>query len=148
MVLQGFKGSATSKETSPWIFSASSFLVLLGESEQLKYRYLRRSWLECLGMTPVAGLQSYLRAPNSIFDMTGREYANPIGRTKAPLRNMKFHHTIDTRNILADGEYAVWRIPPQAHELAAPSLPRQDLPMILISVFHLVATAVLLGFLC
>lgn len=148
MVLQNFRGSATNEETSPWSFDISSFLVLLGEGEETRYRHMRRSWLECLSMTPVAGLQSYLKAPNSLFDVTGKEYANPIGRTKAPLRNMMFHYTLETRDLLADGHYAVYRIPPHADQLAAPSLPRQDLPAILMSVFHLVATGVLLGFLC
>ena len=147
MVLQGFEGSATSQETSPWSFAVSSFLVLLGEGEEAKYRYMRRSWLECLALTPVAGLQSYLKAPHSLVDVTGREYSSPHGGKKAALRNMMFHYTLETRDLLADGHYAVYRIPPHADQLAAPSSPRQDLPVILVSLFHLVATAALLWFL-
>ncbi|OTA68429.1 hypothetical protein K449DRAFT_398797 [Hypoxylon sp. EC38] len=101
----------TKNEGLSWSFDVSSFLVLLGEHEEVKFRHMRRSLLECFCSAPVAGLQSYLKNPNSIFNATGIQYTSPYGSKTALLRNMKLNYCLESKEFLNDGNYTVFSIP-------------------------------------
>lgn len=85
-------------------------MVLLGEQEELNYRLLRRSYVECFSAAPVAGLQSYMHSNVQLFDIVGREYISPYGGKKAPCRNMRVDLSIKLRDLLKDGRYLCYAI--------------------------------------
>jgi hypothetical protein len=136
-------------ENSPWSFDVSSFLVLLGENEEVKFRHMRRSSLECFNPAPVAGLQSYLKKPDDILNSTGLEYASPYGCKKAPLRNMKLHHCLGSKGLLSDGVYTVASIPhrTKAHRAVKDACLR-DFNTLLLSISCWLSIAGIIIFLC
>jgi len=94
-----------------WSLDTSSFMVLVGESEEFRYRTMQRSLLECLAAAPVAGLQSYLHSTHSLCEATGLSYFSPFGLKHAPLRNMRLTHSIHHQKLLQDGQCRVYHIP-------------------------------------
>jgi len=64
--------------TTSWKFDVSSFMVLLGESEEFNYRLMRRSLPECMSAAPVAGIQSYLHSPFTLVE-TCNDSTSPDG---------------------------------------------------------------------
>lgn len=101
----------TNVDNQQWSFDVSSFMVLLGEGEEVNYRLMRRSLLECLVACPVAGLQSYMRSHYALADMSGATYIDPLSRKTAPLRNMRLAQTITLKKILRDSHCLVYQIP-------------------------------------
>lgn len=99
--------------TTSWAFDVSSFMVLVGESEEFRYRSMRRSMVECLTAAPVVGLQSYLHSTDDLLEATGRSYFSPFGSKHAPLRNMRLVHSIYHKKLLHDGQCRVYRVPPR-----------------------------------
>lgn len=97
--------------TTSWKFDVSSFMVLLGESEEFNYRLMRRSLPECMSAAPVAGIQSYLHSPFTLVESVGSTYFSPYGCKNAPLRNMRLMHSIRAKKLLRDGKCTVYRIP-------------------------------------
>src|SRR5580700_6224114 len=85
-------------------------MVLLSEQEELNYRLMRRSLLECFSAAPVTGLQAYMRSNDSLVDLVGPSYISPYGGKKAPLRNMGLAQMISIRRLLRDGRYTLCRI--------------------------------------
>ncbi|KAF3932943.1 hypothetical protein ABW20_dc0101871 [Dactylellina cionopaga] len=94
-----------------WKFDVSSLMVLVGESEEYRYRAMRRSLAECLVAAPIAGVQSYLHSTISLTEATGQSYYNPTGMNSAPLRNMQLEYSIYLKSLLADGCCSVYEIP-------------------------------------
>ncbi|EWC47460.1 hypothetical protein DRE_00428 [Drechslerella stenobrocha 248] len=109
-----------------WAFDVSSFMVLVGESEEYRYRAMRRSITECFAAAPIAGIQSYLHSTASLAEATGRSYFSPVGMNSAPLRNMQLEHAINLKSLLADGSCAIYEIPqsrkPAQERFQLPSL--------------------------
>jgi hypothetical protein len=101
----------TQASTNVWTFDLSSFMVLLGEDEELNYRLMRRSIYEILSAAPAAGLQSYLRSYTVITDKVGPIYISQLGSKSAPLRNLRLANTISSCNLLHDSRYSVYQIP-------------------------------------
>ncbi|KAK6354593.1 hypothetical protein TWF696_003735 [Orbilia brochopaga] len=98
-------------DTTDWAFDVSSFMVLVGESEEYRYRAMRRSLMECFAAAPIAGVQSYLHSTSSLTEATGSSYFSPVGMNTAPLRNMQLEHAIRTKSLLKDGNCGVYEIP-------------------------------------
>ncbi|KAL2066579.1 hypothetical protein VTL71DRAFT_2650 [Oculimacula yallundae] len=96
--------------SAPWSFDVSSFMVLIGETEEFNYRLMQRSLLECLTAAPVAGLQSYIRTNYALVEATGFTYFSPRGCTEAPLRNMRLVQSISRRKLLRDGSCKVYQV--------------------------------------
>ena len=94
-----------------WSFDISSFMVLLGESEEVKYRLMRRSFLECICAAPVAGVQSYLHSHYALIETIGMAYFSPYGCKTAPLRNMRLDNSVRVAELLRDGKCVVYKIP-------------------------------------
>lgn len=105
-----YRSMETDNRDSPWSFDVSSFMILLGEAEEVNFRHMRRSIIECVCAALVAGLQSYLKSPESIFDVTGMTYFSPYGCKSAPLRNMQLNHCLQSQRLLRDGQYSVYAI--------------------------------------
>lgn len=105
-----YRSMASDGKGSPWSFDVSSFMILLGEAEEVNFRHMRRSIIECICAAPVAGLQSYLKSPESIFDVTGMAYFSPYGCKSAPLRDMQLNHCLQLQRLLRDGQYSVYTI--------------------------------------
>jgi len=101
----------THANTNVWTFDLSSFMVLLGEDEELNYRLMRRSIYEILCTAPAAGLQSYLRSYSMVTEKVGPIYISQLGRKSAPLRNLRLANTIASCNLLLDSRYSVYQIP-------------------------------------
>ncbi|KAI0888963.1 uncharacterized protein GGS22DRAFT_65405 [Annulohypoxylon maeteangense] len=134
---------------SSWSFDVSSFLVLLGEHEEVKFRHMRRSLLECFCSVPVAGLQSYLKKPDSVFNATGLQYTSPYGSKTALLRNMKLNYCLESKELLNDGNYAVFSIPHDGEgQGAQKSIFPLDLATACLSLLSWVSTAGIITFLC
>jgi len=93
-----------------WKFDVSSFMVLVGESEEFNYRLMQRSLAECLTAAPVAGLQSYIRCNFALLEATGPSYFSPRGCTTAPLRNMRLAYSISRHKLLRDGTCRVYQV--------------------------------------
>lgn len=106
-----------------WNFDISSFMVFLGEQEELDYRLMRRSWVECLSAAPVAGLQSYVRSTEHLLELVGQVYVSPYGGNRAaPLRNMRFSKAISELKLLRDGNCIFYRIPSSPRNPKGPIL--------------------------
>lgn len=88
-------------------------MVLVGESQEFKYRSMRRSMVECLTAAPVVGLQSYLFSTHELEKATGDTYFSPFGMKNAPLRNMRLAHSLHHKRLLHDGQCRVYRVPPR-----------------------------------
>ncbi|KAF2099284.1 hypothetical protein NA57DRAFT_55257 [Rhizodiscina lignyota] len=99
-----------------WQFDVSSFMVLLGESEEVNFRMMRRTLSECLSAAPVAGLQNYLRSTSQLYESVGQTYISPFGGKTAPLRNMRTAKTISHLDLLKHASCTVYRIKPRADE--------------------------------
>lgn len=95
-----------------WQFDVSSFMILLGETEEMNYRLMRRSLTESLSAAPVAGLQNYLRSNYQLYESTGSSYYSPDSRKSAPLRNMRTSRTISHLKLLKHAGCSVYRIKP------------------------------------
>ncbi|KAI0965272.1 hypothetical protein F4678DRAFT_485462 [Xylaria arbuscula] len=93
-----------------WNFDVSSFLVLLGENEELGFRRARKRLSDVLSLAPVSGIQTYLRSYTAVVDAEDREYVSPYGRKWAPLRNIRTAKMIEKRALLEDGYVTVYRI--------------------------------------
>ncbi|KAF3919026.1 hypothetical protein ABW21_db0200833 [Orbilia brochopaga] len=104
-------GNMGGVDTTNWAFDVSSFMVLVGESEEFRYRAMRRSVMECFAAAPIAGVQSYLHSTASLTEATGSSYFSPVGMNSAPLRNMQLEHAIRTKALLKDGNCGVYEIP-------------------------------------
>ncbi|KAF3405486.1 hypothetical protein DPV78_002695 [Talaromyces pinophilus] len=104
---------AAAESTQFWSFDVSSLMVLIGESEEQKYRLARRSLLESLAAAPVSGLQGYLRSYEFLLDLGCFEYFSPYGCKKAPLRNMQFENAVRKGRLLEDHRYTCFQIPAQ-----------------------------------
>jgi hypothetical protein len=102
-----------------WSFDLSSFMIILGESEELDYRLIRGSFYECFSAAPVSGFQTYLRSYDALTDNVGPIYISPYGGKRAPLRNQRLAHTIKSRGLLRDSKFTVYQIPTTTHESAA-----------------------------
>ncbi|KAF3936045.1 hypothetical protein ABW20_dc0101296 [Dactylellina cionopaga] len=107
--------------TTDWKFDVSSFMVLVGENEEYRYRAMRRSVLECFAAAPIAGIQSYLHSTASLAEGTGLTYFSPSGMKSAPIRNMRLEHSINQKSLLRDGNCYIYEIPSEP-------LPRSYLP--------------------
>ncbi|KAJ6261546.1 hypothetical protein Dda_4216 [Drechslerella dactyloides] len=103
-------------DTTNWAFDVSSFMVLVGESEEYRYRAMRRSLMECFAAAPIAGIQSYLHSTASLTEATGSTYFSPVGMNSAPLRNMQLEHAIHVKSLLKDGTCGVYQIPPSRRD--------------------------------
>ncbi|KAI1263462.1 hypothetical protein F5Y18DRAFT_438147 [Xylariaceae sp. FL1019] len=63
-----------------WSLDASSFLVLLGENEELGFRRARNRLPDILTLAPVSGLQPYLRSLTALMDVEARGYISPYAQ--------------------------------------------------------------------
>ncbi|KAI1198065.1 hypothetical protein F5X97DRAFT_163054 [Nemania serpens] len=88
----------------------SSFLVLLGENEELAFRRANKRLSDVLSLAPVSGLQAYLRSYTDLIDVQDRDYISPYGRKKAPLRNIRLAQMITRRGVLDDGYITICKI--------------------------------------
>lgn len=102
---------AAPKSTQLWSFDVSSLMVLIGESEEQKYRLARRSFLESVAAAPVSGLHTYLRSYEFLLDPGRFQYFSPYGCKQAPLRNMKLENAIREGRLLEDQRYTYFQIP-------------------------------------
>lgn len=102
---------AASPDQQPWSFDVASLMVLVNESEEEKYRLSQRSFLECVAMAPVVGLQNYLRSYDFLLDAAKTNYFSPYGVKAAPLRYMRLSNAINQVRKLEDSRYSVYRIP-------------------------------------
>ncbi|KAL9109506.1 MAG: hypothetical protein Q9227_005841 [Pyrenula ochraceoflavens] len=93
-----------------WQFDVSSFMILLGETEEQNYRMMRRTFTESIAAAPVAGLQNYLRSNYALYEATGMTYLSPFGGKSAPLRNMRTSRTISHLKLLKHSGCTVYRI--------------------------------------
>lgn len=103
---------AASEEQRPWSFDVASLMVLVSEGEEESYRLSQRSWLQCLVLAPVVGLQNYIRPYEFLLEPSSVEYFSPDGVKSAPLRYMRLANAIKDQHLLADSEYRVYRIVP------------------------------------
>lgn len=94
-----------------WKFDVASFMILLGEDYEFRYRLMRRGLAENLSIAPVAGLQNYLRSYSELSEATGIEYISPFGCKKASLRNMRLAKVISQKDLLQNGRFTVYRLP-------------------------------------
>jgi len=99
---------------SDWAFDVSAFMVLIGETEELRYRLAGRTLSECLVATPAAGIQSYLRPYSLLLDHSTLSYFSPVGCKSAPLRNMRLDDAIRQWGALEDGQFSVYRVMPSS----------------------------------
>jgi hypothetical protein len=102
---------AATPDQQPWSFDVSSLMVLVSEGEEESYRLSQRSFLQCLVMTPVVGLQNYVRSYEFLLDAAKLDYFSPDGVKSAPLRYMRLSNAIKHKELLKDSGYTVYRIP-------------------------------------
>ena len=102
---------AASPRLQPWSFDVSSLMVLVSEGEEESYRLSQRSWLQCLVLSPVVGLQNYVRSYDFLLDAAKMNYFSPYGVKTAPLRYMRLSNALRYRKVLEDASYYVYRIP-------------------------------------
>jgi len=96
---------------SSWSFDVSALMVLIGETEEFKYRLMQRSLLECLSPCPVVGLQSYVHSYSWLLDPSDLVSYSPYGCREAPLWNMRLAKMISIEKLLDDTALNVYKIP-------------------------------------
>ncbi|KXX80780.1 hypothetical protein MMYC01_203948 [Madurella mycetomatis] len=101
---------AAPEESRWWNFDVSSLMVLVGETEEQKYREAGRSVIEAFAATPVAGAQTYLKSYEFLGGQGGVQYFSPYGMKWAPLRNPKLENAIHKTRLLEDGNFTHLRI--------------------------------------
>lgn len=102
--------SAGSPHFQHWSFDVSSLMVLLGESEEIRYRLAGRSLSEAIVAAPAAGIQCYLKSYDVLQRKSDIHYFSPYGCKSAPLRNMTLDNVIRQQHLLEDGHYSTYRI--------------------------------------
>lgn len=88
-------------------------MILLGETEEMNFRLMRRSLAESLSAAPVAGLQNYLRSNYQLYEALGMNYYSPLCSKSAPLRNMRTSRTISHLKLLKHSGCSVYRVKPR-----------------------------------
>lgn len=116
-----------------WNFDVSSFMILLGEQEELNLRLMHRPLSGCFTALPVGGLQTYLRSNEQLTTVTGLGYITPVSQKTAPLRNMRLVHMIHKQRLLRDGLSSTYRIPPGSRGVAQRSTGHLDLVWVVLS---------------
>jgi hypothetical protein len=114
---------AATPDQQPWSFDVSSLMVLVSEGEEEKYRLSQRSFLQCLAMAPVVGLQNYVRSYEFLLDAANLNYFSPDGVKGAPLRYMRLSNAIKHEGLLEDSRYTVYGIPDSVRNENAPIRP-------------------------
>lgn len=115
---------AAPEESRWWNFDVSSLMVLVGETEEQKYREAGRSVIEAFAATPVAGAQTYLRSYEFLDGQGGVQYFSPYGMKWAPLRNTKLENAIHKTRLLEDGNFTHLKIASRS-DMARPVPSRQ-----------------------
>ncbi|RYO88450.1 hypothetical protein DL766_004293 [Monosporascus sp. MC13-8B] len=99
-----------------WSFDVSSFMILVSEGEELRYRLSQRDLMQSIVAAPVVGLQCYIRSYDLLLEPGSLQYFSPRGCKSAPLRHARLEHAIRLQGLLKDGSYSVFRIPPRAQK--------------------------------
>lgn len=123
-------------------------MVLLGDQEEVNYRLMRRSLLECWSAAPVAGLYSYLRCLSGIVyerSPSNYYYLSPFGCKTASLRNMRLKRTIDRLNLLDDGHVSVYTVKPSSRAKNHALVLARRTPLAWIITTWLLLAAILFG---
>ncbi|CAG8977680.1 hypothetical protein HYALB_00009625 [Hymenoscyphus albidus] len=139
--------SLPSDTDKSWNFDVSSFMVLLGEGQELTLRQMRRSYLECLSAAPVAGLQSYLHSSFQLAEALGPDNISIQGVKKAPLRNQRTANLISAKKMLRNGYIKRYRIKPRQKKTSDDNRndnKRSQMPIVL-ETFWVILTWVVLG---
>ncbi|GAB1319665.1 hypothetical protein MFIFM68171_09875 [Madurella fahalii] len=116
---------AAAEESRWWNFDVSSLMVLVGETEEQKYREAGRSLIEALAATPVSGAQAYLKSYDFLDGQCGPQYFSPYGMKWAPLRNTKLDNAIRKTRLLEDGNFTHLKITPRRSTARLSIPPRQ-----------------------
>lgn len=95
---------------STWSFDVSALMVLIGETEESRYRLMSHSLLECLSPCPVSGLQCYLRSYEWLSSQSDMTYFSPYGCKFAALRNMRLAYSIRKQGLLDAGKINTYQI--------------------------------------
>ncbi|KAF3015239.1 hypothetical protein E8E14_000113 [Neopestalotiopsis sp. 37M] len=104
--------AAGSSESNDWMFDVSALMVLVSESEELKYRLSGRDLVQALCATPVSGIQTYLKSYDILLEPTSYTYFSPYGCKSAPLRNTALDNAIKRCGLLEDGKCTYFRVHP------------------------------------
>ncbi|KAK6081238.1 hypothetical protein SCUP234_04891 [Seiridium cupressi] len=94
-----------------WTFDVSALMVLISESEELKYRLAGRNLMEALCAAPVAGIQTYLRSYDILLEPSSYSYFSPYGCKSAPLRNLALDNAIKKGGLFENGKCTYLKIP-------------------------------------
>ncbi|KAI2619765.1 hypothetical protein GGS26DRAFT_571784 [Hypomontagnella submonticulosa] len=87
-----------------WNIDATSFVVLLGEDEELNFRRARRRLCDVLSLAPVSGLQAYLRNYSTLMEAQDKQqYISPYGMTKRQIRSIRCAQMLSRCGLLANG---------------------------------------------